>query len=148
MTWYPHVTVATIVEKSGKFLFVEEWSHGKLVINQPAGHLEQGETLQQAALRETLEETAWDVRLTGVASISLYTSPENNVAYNRHCFVAEPVKHHQDAALDDGIERTLWLTLDELKQRTADLRSPLVLKTLEAYLENGCQPLHMVLNSK
>ncbi|WP_343586978.1 NUDIX domain-containing protein, partial [Pseudomonas sp.] len=77
MTWQPHITVATIVEHEGKFLFVEEFKAGQHVFNQPAGHLEPNETLPQAALRETLEETAWEVELTGVVGIYLYTAPSN-----------------------------------------------------------------------
>lgn len=75
MSWQPHITVATIVEHEGKFLFVEEFKANQHVFNQPAGHLEPFETLRQAALRETLEETAWEVELTGVVGIYLYTAP-------------------------------------------------------------------------
>lgn len=90
MSWQPHITVATVVERDGKFLFVEEFKAGQHVFNQPAGHLEANETLAQAALRETLEETAWDVELTGVVGIYLYTAPSNGVTYQRICFAARP----------------------------------------------------------
>ena len=79
MTWYPHVTVASIIENDGKFLFVEEVANGKRVINQPAGHLEAEETLIEAAQRETLEETQWQVAIDGVVGMGLYVAPGNGV---------------------------------------------------------------------
>ncbi|HAB01477.1 MAG TPA: NUDIX hydrolase, partial [Pseudomonas sp.] len=105
MSWHPHITVATIVEDEGKFLFVEEFKAGQHVFNQPAGHLEPNETIAQAALRETLEETAWEVQLSGVVGIYLYTAPSNGVTYQRICFAARPVRHHHDLALHSGIVR-------------------------------------------
>lgn len=86
MTWQAHVTVATIVEDQGRFLFVEEMKGGRAVLNQPAGHLDPNESLQRAAVRETLEETGWDVELTSVVGIYLYTAPSNGVTYQRICF--------------------------------------------------------------
>lgn len=139
MTWQPHITVATIVEHQGTFLFVEEFKAGKHVFNQPAGHLEPHETLAQAALRETLEETAWEVELTGIVGIYLYTAPSNGVTYQRICFAARPVHHHADLALDTDIVRAVWLTRDELLADPARWRSDLVPRCLDDYL-NG--PLH------
>ena len=114
MRFTPHVTVATIVEDNGRFLMVEELAEGRAVFNQPAGHLEADESLIQAALRETLEETAWEVELTGVVGIYLYTAPSNGVTYQRICFAAHPLKHHPERALDSDIVRAVWLTRDEL----------------------------------
>ena len=74
MSWHPHVTVATIVEDQGRFLLVEEQADGREVLNQPAGHLEPAESLLEAALRETLEETGWEVELSAVTGIYLYTA--------------------------------------------------------------------------
>ncbi|WP_087500025.1 NUDIX hydrolase [Pseudomonas sp. SID14000] len=139
MTWQPHITVATIVEHEGKFLFVEEFKANKHVFNQPAGHLEPNETLPQAALRETLEETAWEVELTGVVGIYLYTAPSNGVTYQRICFAARPVRHHADMALDSDIVRAVWLTRDELLADPARWRSELVPRCLDDYLKG---PLH------
>ena len=73
MDWQPHITVATVIEDDGRFLFVEEFKAGRMVLNQPAGHLEANESLREAALRETLEETGWEVKLTGLLGIYLYT---------------------------------------------------------------------------
>ena len=86
MDWKPHITVATIVEDNGRFLMVEELKSGRTVLNQPAGHLDPNETLTEAAIRETLEETGWDVQPTGVLGIYLYTAPSNGVTYQRVCF--------------------------------------------------------------
>ncbi|KTT19159.1 NUDIX hydrolase [Pseudomonas fulva] len=139
MTWHPHITVATVVEDNGRFLFVEEFKAGKHVFNQPAGHLEPNETLAQAALRETLEETAWEVELTGLVGIYLYTAPSNGVTYQRICFAARPVRYRVDSPLDSDIERALWLTRDELLADPARWRSELVPRCLDDYLQG---PLH------
>ncbi|MBA1195878.1 NUDIX hydrolase [Pseudomonas plecoglossicida] len=139
MPWHPHITVATVVEDQGRFLFVEEFKAGQHVFNQPAGHLEPNETLQQAALRETLEETAWDVELTGVVGIYLYTAPSNGVTYQRICFAARPVRHHPQRALDSDITRALWMTRAELLAEPQRWRSELVPRCIDDYLAG---PLH------
>jgi 8-oxo-dGTP pyrophosphatase MutT (NUDIX family) len=100
----PHVTVATVVEQEARFLLVEEWADNRLVYNQPAGHLEASESLQQAAIRETLEETGWAVALRGIVGVSLYTAPANGVTYFRTTFAATALQHHNHP-LDEGIER-------------------------------------------
>lgn len=136
MNWQAHVTVATIVEDQGKFLFVEELKGGKAVLNQPAGHLDPDESLQRAAVRETLEETGWDVELTSVIGIYLYTAPSNGVTYQRICFAAKPLRHNPEYQLDDGIIGPLWLTRDELVAQQERWRSELVLRCVDDYL-NG-----------
>ena len=129
-----HVTVATIIEDNGRFLMVEEFAEGRAVFNQPAGHLEADESLIQAALRETLEETGWDVELTAVTGIYLYTAPSNGITYQRICFAAKPVRHHPDLALDHGIIGPQWLTRDELITQSKRLRSELVMQCIDDYL--------------
>ncbi len=136
MDWQAHVTVATIVEDQGRFLIVEELKGGRAVLNQPAGHLDPNESLQRAAVRETLEETGWDVELTGVVGIYLYTAPSNGVTYQRICFAATPLRHHPDYQLDDGIIGPLWLTREELVAEQERWRSELVLRCVDDYL-NG-----------
>ncbi|MCC2638185.1 MAG: hydrolase [Moraxellaceae bacterium] len=132
MAWEPHVTVAVVVERDGRFLVVEESAEqGRVVYNQPAGHVEKGETLEQAAVREALEETGWDVRLTGFLGLYVYTPAfDRNLTYYRACYRAEAVTHHADRVLDEGILRAAWLTRDELAD-CGRLRSPLVLKCVE-----------------
>ncbi|VVM68629.1 Phosphatase NudJ [Pseudomonas fluorescens] len=134
MDWKPHITVATIVEDNGRFLMVEETKHGRTVLNQPAGHLDPNETLIEAAVRETLEETGWDVEATGVVGIYLYTAPSNGVTYQRVCFSAKPLKHHPDYPLDDGIVGAKWLTRDELLEQRANWRSELIIRCIDDYL--------------
>ena len=134
MTWHPHITVATIVEADGRFLMVEESKGGRLVLNQPAGHLEPNETLRQAALRETLEETGWTVELRGVVGIYLYTAPSNGVTYQRVCFAATPLTHDPQRTLDEGITGALWMTRDELVAQPERWRSELILRCIDDYL--------------
>lgn len=135
MTWQAHVTVATIVEDQGRFLFVEEIKGGRAVLNQPAGHLDPNESLQRAAVRETLEETGWDVELTSVVGIYLYTAPSNGVTYQRICFAAKALRHHPEDQLDEGIVGAVWLTRDELVAQQERWRSELVLRCLNDYLD-------------
>lgn len=145
MRWLAHVTVATIVEDQGRFLLVEELSADKKqVFNQPAGHLEANESLLQAAVRETLEETGWDVELTAVTGIYLYTAPSNGVTYQRVCFAARPVRHHPERALDEGILGARWMTRDELAAQPERWRSHLVLRCIDDYLEGERFPLSLI----
>lgn len=144
MTWHAHVTVATIVEHDGRFLFVEELKEGRLVLNQPAGHLEPRESLLQAAVRETLEETGCDVELTGVTGIYLYTAPSNGVTYQRICFTANLLKHHSGRALDSDISGIRWLNHEELKAESDHLRSELVMRCLDDYLAGARFPLSLI----
>lgn len=144
MTWYPHVTVATVVEKNGKFLLVEEQGENGLVINQPAGHLEANETLQEAAIRETLEETGWDITLQGVVGLGLYVSPINQVTYQRITFIGQAEQHHPDKALDDGILRALWLSYEEILAESDRMRSELVIEVIERYRNGHRYPLDMI----
>lgn len=130
----PHVTVATIVEKDGKFLMVEEDLHGEKILNQPAGHLDRGETLIQAAVRETLEESAWLVQIDHLVEFSQWTSPNSGTHFLRACFAGSPIKHLSERELDTGIIQTLWMTRDEVEANSHRLRSPLVLHHIDHYL--------------
>ncbi len=144
MEWYAHVTVATIVEDAGRFLLVEELIDGQLVLNQPAGHLERDESLIEAAVRETLEETAWTVAIEGVVGIGLYKAPTNDVTYYRTTFFAKALHYDKARTLDAGITQALWLTLSEVRAQSTRLRSPMVLTVLEQYLAGHRYPLSMV----
>ncbi|MGG2397116.1 NUDIX hydrolase [Pseudomonas sp. SH1-B] len=144
MQWQPHITVATVIEDQGRFLFVEELKAGKMVLNQPAGHLEANESLRQAALRETLEETAWEVELTGLLGIYLYVAPSNGVTYQRVCFIARPLRHDPERALDSDISGITWLTRDELAAQPERWRSELVLRCVDDYLAGISGPLELV----
>ena len=142
--WQPDVTVATIVVADGRLLMVEEHAGGRLVLNQPAGHLEPDESLVEAALRETLEETGWDVRLTAFVGAYQWKAPETGRHYLRFAFAAEPVTHHPHRALDEGITRALWLTPGELQAEAARHRSPLVWRSASDFLAGRRQPLELL----
>lgn len=144
MQQLPHITVATIVERAGKFLMVREKSAGRLVYNQPAGHVEVNETLLEAAQRETLEETAWRVELKQLLGIYQYSSPENGITYIRHCFVANAMEPRTAADLDPDIDEAVWLSLEELQRLEAQMRSPLVLQVIRDYLNGNGYPLSVV----
>jgi ADP-ribose pyrophosphatase YjhB (NUDIX family) len=140
----PHITVATIVERAGKFLMVKENSGGRLVYNQPAGHVEVKESLLDAAIRETLEETAWRVNLENLLGIYQYTSPENGITYIRHCFIAKAIEPRTERDLDEGIAEAVWVSLEELEQRESEMRSPLVLEVIRDYLKGVSYPLSLI----
>lgn len=140
--WQPDVTVATVVVRDGRLLMVEERVQGELVLNQPAGHLEPDESLLQAACRETLEETGWEVELTAFVGAYQWTSPRDGKHFLRMAFAAEPRRHDPGRVLDEGIVRALWLTPAELAAEAARHRSPLVWKVAEDFLAGQRLPLH------
>ncbi len=144
MIWAPHVTVATIVERDKRFLMVYEDADGHKVYNQPAGHLDPDESLQHAALRETLEETGWTVKLTGVVGVNLYTAPSNGITYCRTTFIAQAISHDADRTLDTGIIEAVWLTYEELVARKDQLRSPMTLQIIEDYRAGRRFPLNVI----
>lgn len=138
----PRVTVATVVARGGQLLFVEEGSAEAPVLNQPAGHLEAGESLLQAAVRETLEETAWTVRLTHLIGIYQWQAASGQ-EFVRVGFAAEPLEHHPERTLDAGIHRALWLTPTQLQAERHRLRSPMVETLIDDWLAGARHPLTM-----
>jgi 8-oxo-dGTP pyrophosphatase MutT (NUDIX family) len=146
--WQPDVTVATVVVDGGRLLMVEETVGGQLVLNQPAGHLEPDETLIEAALRETREETGWDVRLTAFVGAYQWKAPVNADGtggrhYLRFAFAAEPVAHDPTRTLDEGIVRALWMTPSELQAAEQRHRSPLVWRVAADFLGGRRHPLEI-----
>lgn len=144
MSWHPHATVAVIVEKDGKFLLVEEHSSGQIVLNQPAGHIEDNESFITAAIRETLEETAWHVKPEFLVGLYVHRSSNNNVTYHRTCYYAKALGFDADRKLDDGIIRAIWLSRDEIAANLPKLRSPMVLKCIDDYLAGNRYPLEFI----
>jgi 8-oxo-dGTP pyrophosphatase MutT (NUDIX family) len=144
--WAPHVTVACVVEQDGKYLMVEEPDQfsGTLVFNQPAGHLDEGETLTAAALRETLEETGWQVELTAVLSIALHTSVQLGITYLRTTFIAKPLQAVTNAKLDPDIHAVHWLDYEAIVARSARMRSPLVMAMIELHRQGVRYPLELI----
>lgn len=145
--WKPSVTVAAIIERDGRFLLIEEETSDGIRINQPAGHLDPYESLEQAVVREALEETAYDFNPSGLVGVYMtrYTSSRTgeDVTYLRFAFCGEVGAVH-DQPLDEGILRTLWLTYDELVACRDKHRSPLVLRCVEDYRKGQRMPLSMV----
>ena len=142
ISFNPRVTVATVVERDGRFLFVEEEIQGRRVLNQPAGHLDPNESLLEAAIRETLEETAWSVELTGLIGIYQYDAPDRH--FVRTTFAARAVHFDPDRKLDDGIQAALWLSREELLSHAVPQRSPMVVRCLDDYLAGQLLPLQAV----
>lgn len=145
MIWTPHVTVATVIAKEDRFLLVHENTDVGQVYNQPAGHLDPNETLIQAAERETREETGWHVRIDRLLAVNLYNAP-NELTYLRTSFSATPLTQIADATLDKEIIEAVWLTYDDIVQRKAQLRSPLVLSDIERFRSGKSFPLEILTN--
>jgi 8-oxo-dGTP pyrophosphatase MutT (NUDIX family) len=146
MIWKPNVTVAAILEHDKKFLLVEEESATGLVLNQPAGHLEQGENLPDAAVRETLEESAYRFEPQYLIGIYRWHSDVSHVTYLRFAFTGKILTHYPDQPLDTGIVRAMWMTLDEIRESQARHRSPLVLRCVEDYLAGKHCPLDLLVH--
>jgi 8-oxo-dGTP pyrophosphatase MutT (NUDIX family) len=144
MIWTPHVTVAAVIEHMGRFLLVQERESGRSVFNQPAGHLEEGESLVSAVVRETLEETGWYFRPAALIGMYRWRHPVKGITYLRVAFAGSGISHDPGRPLDEGIERTLWLNIGEIRNRTGMLRSPLVLKSIEDYLAGIRYPLSVL----
>jgi 8-oxo-dGTP pyrophosphatase MutT (NUDIX family) len=144
MIWKPHATVAAIIERNGKFLMVEEEADGLIVYNQPAGHLDPGESLIHAAARETHEETAWQFQPEALVGIYLWEQPGTERSFLRFAFCGSVDNHDASQALDTGILRALWLSRDELIATPEKIRSPMVISCIDDYLAGKRFPLDIL----
>lgn len=144
LPWRPHVTVACIVARGNRYLMVEEDINGVTMFNQPAGHLEDNETLCAAAVRETLEETAWHVELRHLIGVQQWRSTEHGDMVLRFSFAARALRHDPSRVLDADITRALWLTRDEIAALGERLRSPLILPGIDAWLAGRRLPLDVL----
>ncbi len=144
MIWKPHTTVAAIIERDNKFLMVEELAHGKLVLNQPAGHLDPDESLITAVIRETHEETAWQFIPEAITGIYLWKHPDNDKTFLRIAFCGSCKNHNATQALDEGIQAAVWKTRDELIHQQHKLRSPMVMNCIDDYLAGKRSPLDLL----
>ena len=144
MIWKPNVTVAAVVMRDGKFLLVEEETEAGLAFNQPAGHLEEGESLIAAVVREALEETAYHFKPTHLVGIYNWKHPSKDVTYLRFAFGGELRGYEAERKLDDGIVAARWLTLDEVKDTQARHRSPLILRCIEDWQAGKRYPLDLI----
>jgi len=145
--WKPSVTVAAVIERDGRFLLVEEETSEGVRFNQPAGHLDPHESLEQAVVRETLEETAHDFTPTALVGIymSRYLSQRTglDITYLSFTFCGEPGAQH-DRPLDQGILRAVWMSYDELLSCKEKHRSPSVLERVDDYLAGKRTPLSFI----
>ncbi|RLA24668.1 MAG: NUDIX hydrolase [Gammaproteobacteria bacterium] len=144
MVWKPHVTVAAIIEREQRFLLVEEQTDNGIAYNQPAGHLEPGESLIDAVKREVNEETAWQFSPEYITSIQLWRKNPDCSSFLRVCFVGPCHDHQPLQALDEGIINTHWLTREQIETNKAQLRSPLVLTSIDQYLTGEHYPLSLL----
>ena len=142
--WKPNVTVAAVVERDGRFLLVEEETARGRLFNQPAGHLEPGESLLDAVAREALEETAYTFKPTALLGVYQYPSQADGVTYLRFAFAGEITGHDPARRLDEGIVRAAWLAPDEIRRDAARHRSPLVVRCVEDYLAGRRYPLEVL----
>jgi ADP-ribose pyrophosphatase YjhB (NUDIX family) len=137
----PDITVAAVAESSGRFLLVEEHIGNHLVFNQPAGHLEHDESLLDAVVRETLEETAWEFEPTALVGIYVWKQPQTQRTFVRVAVSGNAIQHDPQRALDRGIVRALWMSREQLATRASRLRSPLVMRCIDDYLAGASYPL-------
>jgi 8-oxo-dGTP pyrophosphatase MutT (NUDIX family) len=142
--WKPSVTVAALVERDGRFLVVEEETAAGLRFNQPAGHLDEGESLVAACTREALEETGCHVTPRALVGVYQWTVPAGDITYLRFAFDCRLDQVDVGRKLDDGIIAAHWLTLEELKATQDRHRSPLVLQCVEDWLAGRRMPLDTI----
>jgi 8-oxo-dGTP pyrophosphatase MutT (NUDIX family) len=134
MTWRPDLTVAAIVQRDDRFLVVEERIQGRIVLNQPAGHVEDGESIVAAAVRETLEETAWHFTPRHLLGLYLWRNPASGASILRVAVTGDVGAHDTGRVLDEGIIAAHWMTRAALLSRPARLRSPLVMRCIDDFL--------------
>lgn len=144
--WTAHITVAAIVEENGKFLLIEEETDRGNRFNQPAGHLEDNESLLEAVIRETQEESAYRFTPTALLGIYHWKHEHNNSTYLRFAYIGSVSDHQPDQPLDSGIIRSVWMTIDEMRANPMLMRSPQVITCCEDYLKGQSFPLEAILH--
>lgn len=144
MVWKPHVTVAAIIEQNNRFLLVEEHTTNGIAFNQPAGHLEAGEDIITAVKREVCEETAWQFDPKNIIAIQLWRKKPDAPSFLRVCFSGQVHSFNDKQPLDSDIIDTHWLNRKEIVAKNSQLRSPLVLISIDAYLANEQYPLSLL----
>lgn len=141
----PRVTVAAVVQRDGRFLFVHERTRdGRLVINQPAGHLERGESLMEAVVRETREETGWAFVPRALVGVYQWQHPSNGQSFVRFAICGDVTERDPQPRLDEGIEEVLWLDWSELAARADRMRSPLVRRVVADFLAGEQYPITLL----
>ncbi len=144
MVWKPHVTVAAVLERDGKFLLVEEETDHGIRYNQPAGHLECRESLTDAAIREALEETGYSFEPQFLVGVYNWRNEAKDVTYLRFAFGGTITGHDALRKLDDGILSAHWLTLDEIRALEGRHRSPMIMRCIEDWTAGKRYPLELI----
>jgi 8-oxo-dGTP pyrophosphatase MutT (NUDIX family) len=142
--WKPNVTVAAVIERDGKFLLVEEETDDGIRFNQPAGHLDEGESLVAACAREAMEETAWHFKPTALIGIYQWPRLQRDITYLRFAFTGELGEHEAGRKLDTGILRAVWMTPAEIEATRERHRSPLILQCVQDWLDGRRFPLDLI----
>ena len=142
--WKPNVTVAAVIERDGKYLLVEEETEDGIRFNQPAGHLEEGESLLEAVVREALEETRYIFHPTALVGIYQWPRPQRDITYLRFAFAGEIVGEEKERPLDQGIIAPRWLSREEVKATASRHRSPLILQCIEDFAAGQRYPLELI----
>lgn len=143
MVWKPRLTVAAIIERHGRFLMVEETIDGQPTLNQPAGHVEDRESIVDAVVRETREETAWGFRPDALVGLYRWVDGQGET-FLRAAFCGEAFDHDATQTLDPDIDEARWMALDELEAAEKRFRSPLVMACLRDYLAGQRYPLEIL----
>jgi 8-oxo-dGTP pyrophosphatase MutT (NUDIX family) len=144
MIWKPHVTVAAIVERDGRFLLVEEETDEGIQLNQPAGHLERGEALTEAVVREALEETGHVFIPQCLVGVYHWSPPKKDITYLRFAFGGEVAGYDANRTLDTGILGIRWLSFEEIRATADRHRSPMILACVEDWRAGRRHPLELV----
>ena len=144
--WKPNATVAALIEREGRYLLVEEETDEGIRLNQPAGHLDDNESLVAACVRETLEESAWQFIPTALVGVYQWKRPQGDITYLRFAFAGTLGAFDANRILDSGILRTVWMTPNEIRDSQARHRSPLVWRCVEDHLSGRRYPLELIRN--
>ena len=144
--WKPNTTVAAIIERDNKFLLVEEITERGNRFNQPAGHLEDGESLIQAVIRETMEESAYEFTPEFLLGVYQWKHTLNDTTYLRFAFIGKAGVHYPMQELDEGIVQAVWMDIDEIRDKANLMRSPQILTCIEDYLAGKRYPLEVITN--
>jgi len=141
------LTVAAVVARNDEFLIIEERASGSIVINQPSGHIEVGESPEQAAERETLEESGCTVSVNGLLGVYLWIHPQTRQNFLRIAYTADLLSIDPERTLDEGIFAVHWYSIDDIQRRKNELRTPMVLRSVEDYLSGLRQPETILANA-
>ena len=142
--WKPNVTVAAVIERDGRYLLVEEETDDGLRFNQPAGHLDENESLIHACARETLEESAWQFQPTALVGVYQWKRPQGDITYLRFAFSGTLGEFDATRQLDTGIVRAVWMTPDEIRNSRDRHRSPLIWQCVADHMNGQRFPLALI----